>query len=210
MGEMVLCFTVSMGKITLGKVGFEMAEKVKTYRLVLDNGKSIRVGPNTQLVDRQGDYVTLDEIMNLPPTTRSVMPLYLSMSTNGYPLYRQIRDDRAQALAPSDRKPWRSVARMVWEWRTGRRLEPGFLVRHIDGNRVNCHPDNLRSEGKPQKKPRSNKLRRHIDVQRMRSPGNHKVLGIAPWDVEPVCRVVPLDCTNVGLTEVFVVAHGST
>lgn len=203
-GETVFCFTYSLGKITLGRVGFEEIGEHETMRVVLDNGTTLRCVPGTKLISRKGDVVDA-----VHPEALSVMPLYLSRTTNGYSIYRQVRDDRRDAPAPSDRKPWRSVARMVWEWRTGQRLHPGFCVRHLDNDRANCHPDNLRVEGKPQRRPRKNKLRRLIKAQRMKSPGNHKVVGTTSWELEPVCRIVPLDCTNIGLSEVFVGAHGS-
>jgi hypothetical protein len=204
MGETVYGFTYTMGRIQLGRVGFERLEPEETCRVVLDNGKSLRCPLNTELVSRDGDNLRVFQAND-----QSVMPLYMKTTPAGYVQFRQVWDRRKEAPAPSDRKPWRSLARMIWEWRTGQRLQPGFVVRHIDGDRSNCHPDNLRMEGKPQRKPRKNKLRNHIAAQRMTLPNNHKVVGIAPWGDEPVCKVVPLDCTNVALNEVFVVTYGT-
>lgn len=202
--ETVYAFTYTYGRIQLARVGFEHAGEEETARVVLDNGKSLRCPLNTELVSRDGDMLRVFKLED-----QSVMPLYLKKTSGGYVQFRQVWHLRKEAPAPSDRKPWRSLARMIWEWRTGQRLLPGFVVRHIDGDRSNCHPDNLRAEGKPQRRPRTNKLRFHIAAQKMKVPNNHKVVGIGPWGVEPVCKVVPLDCTNVALDEVFVVAHGS-
>lgn len=211
MSETVYAFTYAAGRIQLGRVGFEHAEPEETCRVVLDNGKSLRCPLNTEVLSRDGDPVrvfNLKAVFGLEQAV-SVMPLYLKTTPAGYVQFRQVWDRRTEAPAPSDRKPWRSLARMVWEWRTGQRLQPGFVVRHVDGDRSNCHPDNLRLEGTPQRRPRKNKLRHHIAAQRLKLPNNHKVVGIAPWEVETVCRVVPLDCTNVALDEVFVVTYGT-
>lgn len=201
-GQIVYCFTWERGKITVGRAAFEEAGIYDAQRVVLDNGKSVITSLTTMVVDRSGVDQELRQL-----TDKSVMPLYLSATKHGYPIYRQVNTHRKTAPAPSDRKPWRSIARMVWESRSGQRILPGFLVRHLDRNRKNCHPDNLRVEGKPQRKPRKTRVRRHIST--LKSPGNHRVVGCAAWNREFMCRVVPIDCRNVALSEIFVVAHGT-
>jgi hypothetical protein len=202
--ETVFCFAWQQDRITFGRVTAEQAGEHELHRVVLDNGKSLLMSADSVLLRRDGVQKPLMTLIE-----KSVMPLYLSQNTYGYPTYRQVCERRTEAPAPSDRKPWRSIARMVWENRTGRRIQPGFLVRHLDGNRRNCHPGNLKLDGHPQKKPRRNKMRSHIEAQRMTIPGNHKVLGFAPWGTEPCVRLVPADCASVAVGEIFMVTHGA-
>jgi hypothetical protein len=200
----VHCFTWSAGRIIYGRVTFEEAGEQEVQRVVLDNGKSILLSPSSTLLNRAGEEKPL---LTLPG--KSVMPLYLSETTHGYPTYRQVFEGRRDAPAPCDRKPWRSVARMVWEHRTGRRIQPGFLVRHVDKVRRNCDPGNLKLEGRPQQKGRRTKTRQHIEAQRMKVPNNHKLLGFEPWGRESCVKAVPIDCTAVAMGEIFVVTHGA-
>jgi len=202
--EMVWCFTWGQDRIMIGRVSFAHAGEQDLHRVVLDNGKSLLLSADSVLLRRDGAPKPL-----LTLAEKSVMPLYLSKNTVGYPTYHQLCEQhRHDSLAPSDRKVWKSVARMVWECLTGHRLEPGFLVRHIDGDRRNCHPENLKLEGKPQRKPRRNKMRRHIEAQRMTIPKNHKLVGFTPYGVEQAVRAVPVDCVAVAMNEIFVVTHG--
>lgn len=200
-------FTWSQDRIVYGRVTAESAGEQELLRVVLDNGKSLLVSPGSILLRRDGEKTAMSN--KSFSSGLSVMPLYLSETTNNYPTFRQVTERRSDAPAPSDRKPWRSVARMVLEHKTGEPLQPGFLVRHLDGDRRNCHPENLNLEGRLQKYPRRNKMRHHIEVQQMTVPGNHKVLGYETWGTEPVVRLVPVDCTSVAVGEIFMVTHGS-
>lgn len=201
--ETVYGFTWKQDRITIGRVTFESAGEQELHRVVLDNGKSLMMSADSVLLRRDGESKPL-----LTLVEKSVMPLYLSEDSHGYPAYRQVSEYRHDAPAPSDRKPWKSVSRMVWEYCTNQRLQPGFLVRHLDGDRRNCHPQNLKVEGRPQQKPRRNKMRRHIEAQRMTIPKNHKLLGFTPWGPGPSVRIVPIDCESTALGEIFVVNHG--
>lgn len=204
-GETIFCFTWATGRIIYGRCAFQRAGIVTLQRAVLDSGSSLLLSADSVLLRRDGEPAPLMTLID-----KSVMPLYMSATTNGYPLYRQVRSDRRDAPAPCDRKNYRPVARMVWEARTGQRLQPGFLIRHLDGDRRNCHPENLRAEGRLQRKPRRNKVRKHIEIQKMRLPNNHKLIGFTPWGDEPAVQVVPLDCVAVAVNGIFVVVnHGS-
>lgn len=202
--ETVWCFTWAQGRISIGRCSFEHVGEQELHRVVLDNGKSLLMSADSVLLRRDGQEQPVIALAG-----KSVMPLYLSELSNGYPSYRQLYEHRASAPAPADRKPWRSVARMVWEYRSGCRLLPGFLVRHLDGDRTNCCPDNLRLEGRPQRRPRRNTVRRHIEAQNMTLPKNHKLLGFTPWGQEPSVRAVPVDCASVAMGEIFMVTHGT-
>lgn len=52
-------------------------------------------------------------------------------------------------------------------------------------------------------------MRRHIEAQQMKVPGNHKLVGFTPWGKEQAVRPVPIDCTSVAMGEIFMVTHGA-
>ena len=201
-------FTWTGTKITVGRVYvLPEQEEADTRRVVLDNGKSVRVTPGQVLLTRLGDMVDARFVR----AGASLMPLYLAQKKKGgYPIYRQLSDERLAAKAPSDRKTWRSVARMVYEWRAGNPIPPGMFVRFIDKNPKNCRPDNLCLEGKPRTRNKDRKLERLKKLGRRPAPDNHSVVGQEAFGKEPVMRVIPQDCDSFAAGEVFMMgAYGA-
>jgi len=180
--------------------------RAQTYRVVLDNGRSLRVSADQRFLvftKSEPKGVETVQAIDLKPGT-SLLPLYLGrIKQGGYPTFKQVGDHWKRSACASDRKRWRSVARMVYEWASGDALVPGLRVKHKDGNPDNCHPKNLYIDGTPRPGNRS-KLNRLLDLQRKIMPGNHKVAGCEPWiEEEDVYDVLPQDCSSVAATEVF-------
>jgi hypothetical protein len=173
----------------------------KTLRVVLDDGTSIRVTEDQPVYRRDGTIVALDAGLSL-------LPLYVAPTKLGYPMYKQISDYWRRAPAPTDRRRIRPVARMVYEWRAGHLIPQGMLIRHIDGDRTNCEPENLRLRGKPDYRSRC-RGKKLLDLLRainqLRFPNNHRVVAVQDYGEE---EVFDLDtesygCFNIGVGGIF-------
>ena len=194
------------------------------HRVVLDNGTSLVLTNTTLFLGRQGDAVGFEEVINRLQrqeeavsklgaiTALSVMPLYRGTNSRGYATYRQLRDGYSKSLAAIDRRRMRPVARMVYEQLHGP-IPAGMYVRHKDGDRNNCEPENLRLEGKPKAQPSQTKLHRHIKAQHPpHPPNNHKIVGVDHWGDEEACQVHVLgEATNYAAGGVFLLSedHGA-
>jgi len=177
-----------------------------SHRVVLDSGTSIRVSNKCRVVCRDGEAALMIALEG-----ESVMPLYLKTSSNGYLQYRQLREDKRHAPAPSDRKGWRSVSRMVAEQVRGERLPAGYFVRHVDLDKTNCSPLNLSLEATD--KPTRRKRRPLDDLlagARAKLPNNHKIVGQIVYGEEDGYLVTPIDASNFAAGEVFIQAHGDS
>ena len=205
--SMVYGFTWTGTRIGYARLCVEpFARPMMSHRVVLDSGTSIRVSNKCRFVCRDGEAA-----LAIALEGESVMPLYLKESSNGYRLYRQLREDRKLAPAPSDRKGWRSVARMVAEQVREAPLPAGYFVRHVDLDRNNCDPLNLVLEATD--KPTRRKKRPLDDLiagSRARLPNNHKIVGQIVYGEEEGFTVTPIDASNFAAGEVFIQAtHGS-
>lgn len=226
--EPIYGFTWDGTRITVGRVRVEAAGQKSTHRLVLDNGTSVYVSTDQQVISRE-------TLLPVNPTTAglSVLPLYLGKTTIGYPTYKQQDDLWRDAPAPCDRRRVRLVARMVYEWKMRSPIEMGMIVRHNDKNPQNCHPDNLRLEGKAGKGRLRGTLKDHLKAQQMiakfnpnpqqsqqRPPeppqpkkkggNNHKIEHWEPWGPEETYDLVGVECSNFAAGEIFfAVTHGS-
>lgn len=199
MGEETYCFQWNGSRITVGRIFVRPEPKTAwTRRVVLDNGKSIRVTDDQVLLLRDGKMVDT----NLLSANTSVMPLYIKhRKRDGHPMFRQLGEHRRNnALAPCDRKAWRSVARMVYEWATEDLIPTGVRVCHQDGNHENCESSNLVTEGKPR---RGNKTKLRRMAERVWAPDNHRVIGQEPFDEEEVYDVLPQMGDTFAAGEVF-------
>lgn len=185
----------------------------------LDDGSAVYTSSDAEFVTRDGDIVVAAEI----ESGTSLMPLYLSKDSHGYPIYKE-NNPEANKTAPcsTDRAPRRKICRLVAEWKLGHRLEPGTFVEHIDGDRKNCGPDNLKISFKPESVRKStnypitqavkdgqdliqeikeSKLNRHNEL-----PDNHKVDYVEIMSVEPVYEIVT-SCGAVSVSGVFINAN---
>lgn len=110
-------------------IGIRRLGLEQTFSVELDDQSVLRVSPSSEFVLRSG--VTKDPT-ELEPGD-SLLPLYLGEDHHGYPTYQ----------IPG-RTVSRKLSRLAAEWKLGHPLDRATYVEHIDGNRKNYHPDNLR------------------------------------------------------------------
>lgn len=198
-------FTWDGERINVGHAKLVETAAKPLMRVVLDNGASLLLSEDQLVIHRD-----TSEAVTFAQEGLSVMALYLGRTTLGYPTYRQQGVMWRNALAPSDRRRNRLVARMVYEWKSKQQIETGLIVRFEDGNRMNCSPDNLRIEGKPKKGRVRGTLKGHIkthkQIEKLTKGGrNHKIVGWEPWPhEEEVFDLVSDQCSNLAVGEVFV------
>lgn len=155
------------------------------FEVELDDGVVVRVSASSRFVMKSGQRKVAPE---LNPGD-SLLPLYLEEDAHGYPTYR----------VPG-RAVKRKISRLMAEWKTGGPLGKGTYVSHIDGNRKNYHPDNLKITVDEARAKRShkNKLVKVYDaaqtlmdecaaaspimakIVRRKGKGNHKVVAVRP------------------------------
>jgi hypothetical protein len=133
-GEPFYVFTWAEDRISVGRARLRLTKKpARLVRVVLDDGTSLRVSGDADLVLRDGQRVSADALL----ADTSLMPLYLR-ERRRYPCYRQMGTHYKAAPAHCDRERTRHIARMVAEWKFERQLVHGDYVRHNDGDRHNC------------------------------------------------------------------------
>lgn len=216
--QAVHCFTWDGQKITVGQVQvLPHPTPLPAQRVGLDDETVLYLQDDQQVIDRQTG-------LPVPITPGlSVMPLYLSRTSGNYPTFKQIGEPSPTA-APTDRRRTRLVSRMVYEWKSGTQLEPGQIVRFIDGNRSNCEPSNLRVEThkgmatRPVRKSRGHSGLRllcgklhALDAGDFGTPAkatgipgfNHKILAHEPWEETLLYQVVG---SNYAAAGIFVIS----
>jgi len=99
------------------------------FAVVLDDRSTLHVSAGTQFILRRGDLKRPPELENQD----SLLPLYLSTDNHGYSVFKEPKTSQLRKLS------W-----LVAEWKLGRPLEKGDIVNHIDRDRKNYHPDNLK------------------------------------------------------------------
>ena len=194
-------------QITVGQCRLESVGVCPLMRVLLDNGRSFSATEDHLVVERE----TFERV-SFKTVGLSVMPLYLGRTTLGYPTFRQQGDLWKSALAPSDRRRDRLVSRMVYEWKSKRPIETGLIVRHVDRDRTNSMPENLRIEGTPKKGRVRGTLKSLIQAHKVIEQGfkpgrNHKIVGWEPTDEEEAFDLVSDQCSNLAVGEVFVAVN---
>lgn len=161
------------------------------YEVHLDDRTVLYVSSSTEFVLRHGSEGLRPPELALG---ESLMPLYLGEDSYHYPIYYENGTSWKRAIAPADRTYKRKISRMVAEWKEGRPLPRGTFVEHIDKNRKNYHPDNLRIVHKPAKAIRTKtydivkavrtgqRVIREVegDLPKRRGPNNHAVHDVKP------------------------------
>lgn len=163
------------GKITLGRVRVEEGPIQPTFEVELDDGSLLCVSRDQFFVLRDGRSEPVDFLA----ADQSLMPLYLKQQ-DGYGYYREPGDFHKGGLTVSDSRRWRKVDRMVMEHVLQRRLQPGERVVHLDGDKLNVHPDNLTVEFRePTTQTRNHPLAKlHKEARKLMGPDNHKVTSV--------------------------------
>ncbi len=135
----VYVFTWNGERVTVGTLEVQGPLVQVPLRITLDDGSEIYLANGGRFVSRENKIVLARDL----EIGESLMPLYLKADSDGYPTYREPGDWNKNAQTQRDGWNWRRVARMVAESKLGRRCRPGDIVRHADGNRKNCLPENL-------------------------------------------------------------------
>lgn len=179
--------------------------RVSVHDLIFDNHDGLVVTADQRLLLFNGDPVTLEEGV----IGKSLLPLYLDRDKHGYPIYRENTGYHLNANTEADCQKTRKVARMVAENKLSSRLVSNTYVKHVDGNRYNCHPDNLavtQKSGAKQRKFVHPFVKAVIDAQKIieSHPKNHKVVEILSGESVDVygCIVSPMN--NMAVNGVFV------
>jgi len=226
--EPIYGFTWDGKKITVGRVMVTAAGVKPCVRVRLDNGKELVVSDDQRAL-AMGSW----DRLSICQKGLSVLPLYLGKTTLGYRTYKQQGQTYKRATAPCDRRRARLVARMVYEWIEKRPIEIGMLVRYRDKDPTNCHPDNLRLEGRPNRKRgrlrglmkthmeaqkliakvEADKARRAAKAEKANKPEkpekpkkngpNHKVVSWEPCPADETFDLVGIECDNFAVGEVF-------
>lgn len=118
------------GELTIDDViGVRPLSQQQLFDVKLDDGNVVRASATSLFVMRNGDRKMAPELR----PGDSLLPLYLEEDSHGYPTYR---------IPGKSIK--RKISRFVAEWMFGRKLPRGTNVEHVDGNRKNYHPNNIR------------------------------------------------------------------
>jgi len=180
----------------------------QVFVVTLDDGKTIYASASSKFVMKSG-------ICKMPPELvpgDSLLPLYLEADAHGYPTYR-IPGKAAK----------RKLSRLMAEWVTGGGLAKGTYVEHINGDRKNYHPSNLKITINKKKAKRShkNKLIVAYDAAQAlldecatasplmarivgrKSKGNHKVISIKPGVLEEVYTASVRSMGSLAVSGVF-------
>ena len=121
---------------------FRCIGEQQVFDVELDDGSVIKVSASSRFVLKSG-------VCKMPPELvpgDSLLPLYLDKNSNGYATYQ----------IPG-RVVKRKLSRLMAEWMLGKELDPGTYVEHIDGDRMNCCPGNLRISFNQEMAKRSHK-----------------------------------------------------
>lgn len=206
---MAVCWNGQRASLT-NIVGVRRLGLEQTFSVVLDDESVLHVSPSSEFVMKSG--VTKDPT-DLEPWD-SLLPLYLGEDAHGYPTYQ----------IPG-RAVKRKLSRLAAEWKLGHDLGKGTYVEHIDGNRKNYHPNNLRITVDEQMARRSHtphvvkvykevqelfdecaaaspKLKKIIGRRRKR-PNNHKVVSATPGLLGEVFTVIAESECSLSVSGVF-------
>jgi len=147
---MTFVFTWDGVKVTVGEIEVLPGGLSVAREITLDDDEKIYVSKDTSVLLRSGGLVAADGLS----AGTSLLPLYTKLDSSGYLTYQEPGSWHRGAKTTRDSYAWRRVSRMVAEWKTRRRCEPGDVVSYRNKNRTDCHPDNLNIEKKPPRKPK--------------------------------------------------------
>jgi len=180
----------------------------QVFDVELDDGSTVSASASSQFVMRDGGRKMAPEL--LPGD--SLLPLYLGKNPNGYPTYQ----------VPG-RGGKRKISRLIAEWMTGGPLGKGTYVEHIDGDRKNYRPENLKISINLDKAKRSHKHKlvkayelgqALLDECAAASPAmakivgrkskrNHKVKGVRPGKLMEVYTASVRSMGSLSVSGVF-------
>jgi hypothetical protein len=192
------------GRVTVGTLDrIVNMGKRKIISVTLDDNSVLRVTADQKLLLLDGTYAPASDCAG-----KSLTPLYLG-EKKGYPTFEEIGDYHLHALTSMDCERVRKVARMVGEYKRGDRLPPKTTVSHIDGNKKNCHPDNLdvsvNLDAKQRKfmHPYAKAIKEANEFIKA-NKRNHKVIAVEDAGEDFVYGCVSLNSKNLAVNGVFI------
>lgn len=204
-----LAFVWRREKFTLSEItNIRSIGLEQVFDIELDDGQTIQASASSYFVTRSGDRKRAPELS----IDESLLPLYISNDPYNYPVY-SIPGQGAK----------RKISRFMAEWKQGHKLVKGTYVNHIDGNRRNYHPNNLKITINKAKAKRTvrNKLIMAIKtaqalldecaaaspsmekIVRRKSKRNHKVVSVIPGLLKEVYTVSVLSGGALSVSGVF-------
>lgn len=125
----VYSYDIKSHKVVPGKVVAALlsGRNVNVIEVCLDNKQKIKCTPDHPFLLRTGEYVRADMLKR----GMRLMPLYLDETKNGYEVCGSIRGK------------WKCTFKQVDEYFNGK-SKKNYCVHHIDLNKKNNNPDNLR------------------------------------------------------------------
>jgi len=198
----IFVYTWDGVKITVGEIEVIEGRFAPCLTLSLDDDSNLLVSQDATILLRSGLETPVEY---LTPET-SLLPLYTKQDSSGYTVYKEPGEWHRGAKTLRDSYRQRRVSRMVAEWKTRRRCEPGDVVSFKDGNRTNSHPDNLKIEKKPPRKPKmkSKFAEPLFEADRFIKENNHKVKLVTVDKSRNLLSIRGLDAANLAVNGVFV------
>lgn len=198
----VFVYTWDGVKVTVGEVEVVEGRYAPCVALTLDDESRIIVSHGTTALLRSEDPVP---IISLAVET-SLLPLYMKPDSAGYTVYKEPGNWHKGAKTQRDSFRQRRVSRMVAEWKMRRRCEPGDVVSFKDGDRTNCHPDNLKIEQKaPRKLKQKSKFAEPIfEAARFIEENNHKVKLVRVDKSRNLFSIRGLEAANLAVSGIFI------
>jgi hypothetical protein len=175
--------------------------------VIFDDHTGFKATSDQKLLYFDGTPVSIDAV----ELHKSLMPLYLDKDKHGYPTYRENSGYHLDANTEADCQKVRKVARMVAEAKLSSRIVSNTYVKHIDGNRLNCHPDNLAVTVKSNAKQRKfihPFIKAVLDANEIieSHPRNHKIVEVSSGgEYANVYGCVVSPMNNVAIGGIFMV-----
>lgn len=194
-------FTWDGDRVTVGKFIVDGPRLQIPLRVMLDDTSVVYVADGMSMLRRDGER----ELVRNLEDRDSLLPLYMKIDRDGYPLYREPGDWHRGALTRRDSESWRRISRMVAEWKLGRRCAPGDRVSFADKRRSNCRPDNLVITHKTPK-PRQQKAdfaEPIFEAARIIERFNHKIENIDVDISREMFSIKGLDADIIALSGIF-------
>jgi len=178
------------------------------FEVTLDDKQVVYASASSQFVMKSGCRKTPPELV----PGDSLLPLYLDEDAHGYPTY-----------SVPGRAVKRKISRLMAEWITGGPLGKGTYVEHIDGDRKNYHPSNLKItiNKAMAKRSHKNKLVKAYDAAQAlldecstasplmakivgrKGKGNHKVESVRPGMLGEVYAASVRSAGSLSVSGVF-------
>jgi len=200
----VFVYTWDGIKVTVGEIEVLDISTVVAHEVTLDDESKLYVSGDTQFLLRSEDQITADKLS----AGTSLLPIYTKTDAAGYTIYREPGQWHRGAKTRRDSYAWRRTSRMVAEWKTRKRCEPGDSVIFRNNVRTDCHPDNLDVSRKPPKQSKMKvkfaeplfEAQRFINYHRKR---NHKITCVRVDNGRNLFSIRGLEAANLAVNGIF-------